>query len=75
MINYTNSYPLGIGEQWSRVYIGDWDHNTWSTHEKELLEWLDNEPDNSRYSWERPAHTFCFEKKEAAMWFILRWAS
>ncbi len=76
MKNYTNDYPLGIGEKWHAVNVGAWWHPHWSIHESELLIWCESMPDEwGRFSWERPMHKFLFETEEAAMWFAMRWSS
>ena len=76
MKNYTKDYPLGIGERWHTVNVGEWWHPKWPTHEIEMLSWCESMPDEwGRFSWERPLCIFLFEEEEAAMWFAMRWAS
>ena len=74
MIDCSRRYPIGWDNQGTEIYIGDWYHPNWSSHERELLEWLKCHPNNSKFSWERSRSTMIFECPKMANLFVLRWS-
>jgi hypothetical protein len=80
MINDTKNYPLGWDRSTETVvdvvpyfYNYAW-YVPFGVIEGTLLEWLESQSSDGRFSWERARGKFVFEHPEDATMFLLRWS-